>query len=158
MSLHSSPVSTHGQINGFIADKTQTNQSRLARHHQPQSLYYWRVFYSENDWFQDMTEYSWSVITPPLRGDRLIKWLESPHPMTRYKNRDPWCEQESRCEGRAGIDYKYWSHDLQDPWWPLSAHRSPHCSTDELPITHRTTNNMQRSENQEILVHVTKPR
>lgn len=30
MSLHSVPVSSHGQINGFIADKTQTNQSRLA--------------------------------------------------------------------------------------------------------------------------------
>ena len=96
MSLHSVPVSSHGQINGFIADKTQTNQSRLAPHHTSIITKLLTSLYSENDWFQDWTVRFLLGNYPSLmkgwRDDGVIKCQECGHPMNdSIQNLAPWC-------------------------------------------------------------------
>ena len=55
----------------------------------------------------------------------------------------------------TNIDLMMCSRNM--PWWPTSAHLIQHCSSDELPITHKTTNIMQRGENNKIIICVTQP-
>ena len=102
---------------------------------------------------------SYSVITLPWwRDDGIIKCQECGHPMNdSIQNLAPWCaggEQVWRVgDGQVlitNIDLMICSRNM--PWWPTSAHRFQHCSSDELPITHKTTNIMQRGENNKIII------
>ena len=83
-----------------------------------------------------------------------MQWLDS------IQNLDPWCAaRRAGVRGgpvvRSATDYKYWSHDLHVTH--ISSSLSWHCSSDELPITHKTLI-CRDQRKQWIMVSVTQPR